>query len=67
MLNFDQLTPKKFNLTTYDYQKIFMMFKDEMTNKDIAKEFNMATSQIRIVIAQIVGFIAALFSPFIIP
>jgi hypothetical protein len=59
MLNFDNLTPKKFNLNTDDYQKIFMMFKDKLTNKDIAQEFNMATSQIRIVVAQIVGFIAA--------
>jgi hypothetical protein len=59
MLNFDQLTPKKFNLNTDDYQKIFMMFKDEVSNKDIADKFNKSISQMRIVVTQIVAYIAS--------
>lgn len=57
MLNLNELAPLKFNLTSKDYDKIYMMWKDRLTYGDIAKEFNMAKSQISIVVGQIVTFI----------
>ena len=59
MLNLNNLTPKKFFLSTSDYDKIFMMWKDKLTYQEIADEFGLARSQISIIVNQIISYIDA--------
>lgn len=59
MIDFEKLTPKKFRFKANEYDKIFMMFKNNISNKEIADEFNMAAAQISIVLSQIVTYIAS--------
>jgi hypothetical protein len=59
MLNLNEITPKKFGLDVNAYDKIFMMWKDQLTFQDIADEFNLAKHQVSIVVNQIISFITA--------
>ena len=57
MTSVNKITPKKFNLTANDYDLIYMLFKDNMSNIDIAKRLKLSTGQVSIVLSQIVTYI----------
>lgn len=59
MLNLNNITPKKFGLDVQAYDRIYIMWKDQLTYKDIAQEFNLAKAQVSIVVNQILSFLNA--------